>query len=426
MVSQRATAPRVLVALLGPVLAALALLAPAAGAAPPRQEPAPSATTSPPQLAITTTPTPQPVSLAISKTLLGSDLVKVGQFLSFSIQITNTGATFVTELPLVDEYDQALLQPAPARAVPPPSSSAPGVMRWDDLTDSFGDLAPGQSVTVNVVFRAIRIEDEVINRARVETSLGTGGGGSGPAEDQAGGTVEGGSVRVEKALVEGFVNLDTPVISFTVSLTNEGFADIVRAPLVDTYNTALLSFLDASVPPDLHNPATGELRWNDLLAALGVARLRPGQSVSFSTTYRVIGSSEEAVVNSANAVDVADEFGNQVASPRQAEVRIRIGGDEATTPPPEEERRPRPSATPTATAAPSLTATPTAAQTAEATPTVAAAPSAGPAGGAPAPETPASLPATGRSGPPSPAWLAPLLALAAMLALGGALARRGR
>lgn len=293
-------------------------------------------------------------------------MVQVGQFLAFSIVITNTGSDTITVLPLVDEYDPSILQPFPERASPLPSSSASGVLRWADLTDSFGDLAPGARITVTVVFRAIRITDEVINRARVEAAQGAGGGGGGSGEDQAGGEVRGGQVIVEKRLVESFVNLDTPVISFTLSLRNQGSADIVRAPFVDTYRADLLSFIGASVPPDVHTPATGELRWNDLLASLGVPRLRPGETISFTTSYRVLGAFEEAVVNSADAVNVADEFGNAVASPRRAEVRIRIGAP-AAEPTPEPEPTRRPARTPTPTLAPS-TATPSAAETSSATP----------------------------------------------------------
>lgn len=348
-------------------------------AAPASPTPAPTEPGAPPAAATPAAAPAQTVRLEISKGLVGSDVVQVGQYLTFTIQITNSGSAVVTDLPLVDEFDPAVLQPAAGRTTPPPTSSGPGVLRWADLTDSFGDLDPGRSVTVTAVFRAVRIVDEVINRARVESGLGTGGGGGAPVEDEAGGAVEGGSVTVTKALVEGFINLDTPVISFTLSLRNDGYTDIVRAPLVDTYRTDLLRFVGASVPPDAHDPATGELRWDDLLAGLGVARLRPQETVSFTTAFSVTGPIEDAVVNSFNAVDVVDEFGNQVASPRRAEVRIRVAGPGAATATPtpeeEEERRPRRTATPTASATAPAAESPT--------PT--------PAGAAPADATPASV-----------------------------------
>ncbi len=306
----------------------------------------------------------QALRLEISKTLLGSDVVQVGQYLTFTIQVTNTGSMTVTTLPLVDEYETTILQPALDRITPAPTSSAAGVLRWTDLTDVFGDLGPGQRVSVTAVFRAIRIDDEVINRARVEAASGIGGGGGGSFEDRADGRVEGGRVIVEKRLVESFIRLDTPVISFTLSLRNDGFADVVRLPFDDTYRADLLRFARSDIPPDIHNPATGQLRWNDLLASTGRTRLRPQEVITFTTVFTVTGPIEDAVVNSANALDVADEFGNQVQSPRRAEVRIRVRGTtvETATPTP----------APTLTATPATPATETAAPRRERTPTPAA------------------------------------------------------
>jgi hypothetical protein len=438
MIYQRAR-PAALFALAALIIVGLALVAAPARAAPPAQDtatttatatatPTPTATTPTATPTATTAPTAttpalapaQALRLEITKSLLGSDEVQVGQYLTFSIQITNTGSVVVTDLPVVDEYDTSILQPALDQIEPPPTSSEPGLLRWDNLTTSVGDLEPGRSVTITAVFRAIRIDDEVINRARIEAGVGSGGEGGAPVEDAAGGKVRGGRVVVEKALVESFVQLDTPVISFTLSLRNEGFADIVRAPLADTYRADLLSFISASVPPDFHDPATGELRWDDLLASLGVARLAPQESVSFTTVYSVTGPIEDAVVNRANAVNVADEFGNAVASPRQAEVRIRLrgpgGADLPTatptataTAPAQDEDQPRrepsatatsPAPTTTSSAAPTATSDVTP-EGAEATPTAvepgttADGAAAGGAADANVEAIPATLPATG-------------------------------
>ncbi len=375
----------------------------------------------------------QKLRLAISKTLLGSDVVQVGQYLTFTIRVTNTGGVVVTELPLVDEYETSILQPALDRMSPAPSTTAAGVLSWNDLTDTFGDLAPGESVAVTAVFRAIRIDDEVINRARVEAAIGSGGEGGGPFDDESEGEVEGGRVIVEKALIESFIRLDTPVISFTISLRNDGYADIVRAPLVDTYHADLLSFAEASVPPDAHNPATGELRWNDLLASLGVARLRPQEVISFTTTYTVAGPIDDLIANSADAVDVVDEFGNRVDSPRRAEVRIRIRGAETTSTPTATEtpfsEREEPRTTPTASATPTtpISATPTAATptlAASATPGVTASVTPGSGGGAPTPTGPDTLPLTGAQGAKAVSPLLTLIAAAVVaLAVGIALSR---
>lgn len=359
--------------------------------------------------------------------------MRVGQYLTFTIEISNTGGVVVTDLPVIDNYETDILQPALDRTSPRPDTTSTGELRWSDLTSTFGDLDPGERFFITAVFRAIRIDDEVINRVRTEAGIGSGGGGGGNVGDAADGKVEGGRVIVEKQLIESFVRLDTPVISFTLTLRNDGFADIVRLPLADTYRREVLSFVGASIPPDFHNPATGELRWNDLLASLGRTRLAPQETISFTTRYTVTGDIEDAVVNSADSVGAADEFGNRVESPRRAEVRIRIRGGgiaETVSPTPSatpgrrQERTPAPSETETSTAETATitdqTATAESTVTSESTVTTeitATSASATAISGTPTPSTPRTLPRTG--GTQSMLW--PLLVALGIVALGVAL-----
>jgi hypothetical protein len=355
--------------------------------------PAPSDTAQPVPLQIGT------LGLQITKTLEGSDLVMVGEYLTFTVRIRNTGSVTITTLPLIDEYDPAVLQPALARFDPAPSTSAAGRLDWSDLTDlpGFGDLPPGGEFVVLTVFRAIGISDEVINRARVEAAIGSGGESGAPTEDQGGGEIEGGRVVVTKALVSDLVRADAPAISFDITIRNEGAADLVTVPIDDTFDPAYLRFLSAVPPPD--SQTTTSLRWNNILAGLGIARLRPGEVITATTTFALLGPINDLVVNRVGATNVSDEFGNQVEAPRQADVRIRVvgAGQAQPTEAPRERRTSTPTAAPTTadltpaapTAQADLAAT---ASTAEATSTTGeTAPTQVAANG------PATLPATGQA-----------------------------
>lgn len=271
------------------------------------------------------------LQLEINKVLQGSDLVQVGEYLTFTIQIRNTGSVVVTTLPLVDDYDPAVLQPILSRMDPPPDLTDTGVMTWTDLTNfpAFGDLAPGESITVVTVFRAIGISDNVINHAAVVAAVGAGGESGNPIEDGDGGGVEGGSVIISKALIEDFTRADTPVISFTITVRNEGAADLVRVPVVDDYDTNFLGFISSNPSPSSIDTINGTLRWDNLLASLGMARLRPDEVITITTVFTVVAPIDNLVVNSVAGTDVRDEFNNEVAAPRQADVRIRIIGGRA-------------------------------------------------------------------------------------------------
>ncbi|HIC88592.1 MAG TPA: hypothetical protein EYP04_04220, partial [Anaerolineae bacterium] len=99
---------------------------------------------------------------------LPGNVVLVGQTVSFTIQITNTGDSTLIYIPLDDEYDDTCLQYIPKSANPEENQRQTGLIRWLDLTLSFGhDLQPGQRFTVTVPFYAAAPDDDAWNRAVV-------------------------------------------------------------------------------------------------------------------------------------------------------------------------------------------------------------------------------------------------------------------
>jgi hypothetical protein len=354
------------------------------------------------------------LSMAITKTLEGSPVVRVGQYLTFTIRITNTGTITIVKLPLFDEYEPNILRFDQAN--PAPSTISSGRITWTNLpTDVLaGPLPPGGAFSVATRFQVIGITDQTINRAFIQDAIGEGGQSGGSGSGQGSGTTRGGQVILEKMLAPGLTPLSGLPITFTISIRNDGAADLVRVPVQDMFSTEYLLFRTAFPTPTLVVP--GELRWDDVLPGLGLTRLRPNEIVTITAVFTAVKSVDAAVLNSAGAAGVRDEFQNELAAPRRAEVPIRIlpGPGEAlptASPQPRPRPQPQPESTPTAelptTAAltPTMELTATAAAPAEtATPTVA----------------PARLPRTGDVR--GEGWL---LALAALI-LSAALALRYR
>src|SRR5262245_59023764 len=50
------------------------------------------------------------LALEITKTLEGGNVVRVGQYLTFTIRIVNTGTISIAQLPLFDQYDASILR----------------------------------------------------------------------------------------------------------------------------------------------------------------------------------------------------------------------------------------------------------------------------------------------------------------------------
>lgn len=289
------------------------------------------------------------LSMEISKRLQGSDVIQVGQELTFTIRITNTGTISITTLPLIDEYESSILQlertvPLSSTNIVTPETGS-GLITWSDLTTDtlFGPLDPGQSIEVVTVFRAIAPRVATVNRARIGAAVGFGGQTyTGDGRSSSGDAI-GGQVIVRKEIVTDTVAASGLPLTFTITISNDGAADLTRIPLRDTFDPTYLAFASAIPTPTVTSVVTeGILEWDDVLPGLGLTRLRPGEVITVTTVFTAVRSVDGAFINRAEAIGVRDEFDDEVQAPRQAEVPIRIipGPAEAT-------RTPAPTVTPT-------------------------------------------------------------------------------
>ena len=368
------------------------------------------------------------LSMEISKRLQGSDVIQVGQELTFTIRITNTGTISITTLPLIDEYESSILQlertdPLSSTNIVTPATGS-GLITWSDLTTDtvFGPLNPGQSIEIITVFRAIAPRVATVNRARIGAAVGFGGQEYAGDGRRSSGDAIGGQVIVRKEVLTGTVVASGLPLTFTITISNDGAADLTRIPLRDTFDMTYLQFASAVPTPTLTSTSTiteGVLEWDDVLPGLGLTRLRPGEVITVTTVFTALRSVEAAFINRADAVGVRDEFDDEVQAPRQAEVPIRIipGPAEATptsvpTPTPVPREEPQPRDTP-------IPATPTATPTVEAI-TATVTPEAAGAVVTPTVPVPATLPRTG--GSDSIVWVL----MVVTVAIGAALAFRSR
>ncbi len=98
--------------------------------------------------------------------------VEVGDLVTFTIRVENTGGVPLSVIPLTDTFDPTFLRFVSAS--PAPDSAAAGTLTWNDLTGS-GDLAPGASITVQVVFEALAETSSTDNTATVSGATSQGG-----------------------------------------------------------------------------------------------------------------------------------------------------------------------------------------------------------------------------------------------------------
>lgn len=382
-----------------------------------------------------------PLDLQITKVLNGSDVVRVGQLLTFTIRITNTGTISVSHLPVIDNFDAGILRLE--SSTPPYTTLDPsGQITWTNTPTATvgGPLKPGQSFEIVTVFRAIAVKEQTVNRARIGEAIAYGGQSRGGGDDSSAGSGVGGRVIFTKALEPGQQPQVGRPITFTITITNDSAANITKIPLEDVYKTDYLRFVSAFPAPSSVDTAAGKLRWDDLLPLLGRTFLRPDETVQITTVFIPLKPFEGSGINLLNPGEVQNEYQKAMPAPKRDDVPIRIiSGPQAPTPAtptptraaPTATSRPRreqptdtsetatpEAATPTATEVTSGTLTATAVLSDTSTPAAAApaetaTPTAAPTATA---VRPARLPRTGEQPAPAYAWM---LALLALLVLAG-------
>lgn len=90
-------------------------------------------------------------SIEILKTLNTPQPIRTGDHISFTLTITNTGDVTATSVSVFDDYDTLYLQYVNATPASDDNNND-GLINWADVTIPLGDMAPGDTVTIDVNF----------------------------------------------------------------------------------------------------------------------------------------------------------------------------------------------------------------------------------------------------------------------------------
>jgi len=279
---------------------------------------------------------PGDMDLRIEKRLQGSEVVQVGQILTFKIVIENTGTVSITHIEAEDNFVESIVAPSGtgpfAKPDDPPLSEPAGTFDgvntivWDDLVESLpgGALAPGEQIEIFVHLRAVHPSEQLqtVNEARIREAIAYDLRKELDIRDDVPSDVRGSNAPVTKKVANvGDIVVGTPV-TFTIEIRNGGLSPIRNLPLSDEFNPSVLEFVQAVPPADLADTTNGLLKWDDLLVTLGREQLGPGETIKVVTVYRARRATDLSV-NKAKVDMAQDEYGNTLA-PDDSNVPIRI------------------------------------------------------------------------------------------------------
>lgn len=233
-------------------------------------------------------------------------IVTVGQEVTFTLHITNTGNVPLTTLPVTATFDTTYLTFVTADPAPNSQARSASQLVWSNLAEG-SPLAAGAEQIVTIRYRAQASTDILPEKKTNQTTrvAGAQGGGSiaAPVQASAGVRVTSPGLAVSKSLTgnQSFV-VQGSIITFTIRLTNTGDTRLDVVSLTDIYTSSHLAFHAAQVPPD--EIAPGKLRWNDITAALG--DIPVGGSINFTVSFSLTATTSP-VTNLVQINDSVDE-----------------------------------------------------------------------------------------------------------------------
>ena len=198
----------------------------------------------------------------LTKTLtspLGRPAV-VGETVTFTIEVANTGDVGLGLVPLDDTYDATYL--SFQSASPAETSTGPGSIHWDDI----GPIGVGSSKVVTVDFTAIESTLPSDTTNWVTTSpFTTNDIPLKPKTNEAPVEVRYAGFTLEKTRTSpaGRAAQIGEEVVFTITVVNTGEVNLVTVPLEDTYETAFLSYIE-SEPASDDNNNDGVINWANI------------------------------------------------------------------------------------------------------------------------------------------------------------------
>ncbi len=253
----------------------------------------------------------------IFKQLTTPNPTTVGATVSFSIVVTNTGNTVLTDVDVDDSYDTSTLDFDGASPAPTSNNEGAGTISWNDLETSApgGTFDPGEVITITVDF--IATDPTIVLPATNEASVSAEGGSvfNGPSVDSV--QIEQPSMSISKVLLTSDPATVGETVTFRITINNNGTTTLVDLDLVDNFDTQYLDWSSNTVPASDVDEALGAIEWLDIESEAPGGTFDPGESIVIDVSFTAdaptsVGPAENSAVATAqgglvNAGPASDE-----------------------------------------------------------------------------------------------------------------------
>jgi len=207
---------------------------------------------------------PLPASLSVTKALADDQKgrVYIGETVRFTIVVENTGRATLDVVPLTDTFGPDVLEYTAAD--PDPDTVDESQLRWSDLTGA-GDLAPGESLTVHIRFKALAESAAAVDVATVTGATTTDGRTVPDVNDDAAvQIVPRGKLRLTKTVsdMNGGDVLPGDVLLWRIEVRNVGRVAVKRVVVTDTVPKHTVYVNESITGKGADDSRSPRLRWS--------------------------------------------------------------------------------------------------------------------------------------------------------------------
>jgi len=194
----------------------------------------------------------------VTKSLVNTTPIENGDTVTYEIVINNPGCSTMSAIPLTDTFDANILQYANATVAPDLVDNLNGLLVWNDVTTTLGDVLTGNAITITVEFTATQatpVGSPTVNQASVAGATDTNGYEAPASSSSTGVDVyEAGLSLVKTAGTVGdgeiwYVDASTAPtnVTFTYVLTNTGNTYLTDLTITDDHGTPSNSGDDVTI-----------------------------------------------------------------------------------------------------------------------------------------------------------------------------------
>ena len=251
-------------------------------------------------------------NITVAKIILSEAVTNITLTARFMINITNTGQTNLTAIPVADTFNGSAMGFYSSNVSFNFASNTTGLVNFTNIVSAANPLIPGASLQIDLTFNTTNPSILTSNNVSVGQVADFNGNNPDNTSASANLTING----IPNATVDDVLVTVSPInvsggILFLINITNNGQTNITSLTLLDTFDKSSLQFDLANVTATASSNLTGQINYSNLTSNFG--SITPNQTILIALNFTATSATANAT-NNVTITNIVDLNGNPVAN----------------------------------------------------------------------------------------------------------------